>query len=105
MRVLAYHKGKSIITARLIAVVIALTLMLSIVFLVREADHKCTGEGCPICALMGQCEENIRLLGSGIAVMALDISLRFDFLKDRQHCYLIFLAFATLVTQYIRMND
>ena len=34
----------------------------------KEANHKCTGEDCPICACVHQVEQNLKNLGTGFAV-------------------------------------
>ena len=36
----------------------------SLLFLVREIDHDCTGEDCPVCAVMQLCEGGLRTLSA-----------------------------------------
>lgn len=47
------------------ALVIVAFLLLSIIFIVHEADHDCSGGDCPVCALIMQCENNLRTVGTG----------------------------------------
>lgn len=44
--------------------------LFSVLFLVREADHDCIGEGCPICACIRQGEQTLKQLGLGSACVA-----------------------------------
>ena len=55
-------------TAIVICVLVLCTLFLSISFLVVEAKHNCTGDGCPICADMELCVQNIGQWGSGMSI-------------------------------------
>jgi hypothetical protein len=52
------------------AVMMLLVVLLSSFFIAVHADHDCTGEDCPICACIQQCENTIRGIGSGITVGA-----------------------------------
>lgn len=47
-----------------LAAVLIITLFSSC-FIVLEADHECTGPSCEICAMLAQCGDTLRLLGSG----------------------------------------
>ena len=52
---------------RLIASVLALTVVLvmlfSVCFVIAEADHDCIGEDCPICYQINICENALRSIG------------------------------------------
>ncbi len=52
------------------AVMMLLMMLFSSFFLAAHADHDCTGEDCPICVCMHQCENIIRGAGNGIAAMS-----------------------------------
>lgn len=105
VQILENHKTTRVTAGRFFAVVITLALLLSVAFLVKEADHTCTGSECPICAMMEQCSHTIRLLGAGVLLGFLCTFLSAAFLwsepKSRQN----FLVYSSLVTQNIRMND
>lgn len=98
-------KTTRIMAARFFAVIITLSLMLSAAFLVKEADHTCTGAECPICAMMEQCSHTIRLLGTGVILGFCGTFLNADFLCHAPKRHRIFLVYSSLVTQNIRMND
>lgn len=48
--------GKKKPAVRLIGVLLLAVLLFSVLFVVAEADHDCTHEGCPICACIRICE-------------------------------------------------
>lgn len=52
--------------AVLLGLFVVLSLLLSAAFISRESAHKCTGEDCPVCATIAQCENTIRRIGSGL---------------------------------------
>lgn len=60
---------------RILAGVLALALLLALVLcalcIAVEADHDCTGEDCPVCALVHQCENLLRQLAAAVAAAAL----------------------------------
>ncbi len=63
------ESGRNRISAKiaaLLGLLVVLSLLLSAAFIAREAGHKCTGEDCPICAVVAQCENTIRRIGSGL---------------------------------------
>ena len=49
------------------AVAMVFAMFFSSFFIASHVDHDCTGEDCPICACIQQCENTIRGIGSGIA--------------------------------------
>ncbi len=51
---------KKRIIATVLAVVFALAVALSLVFIAAEADHDCSGEGCPVCELLALCRGVLR---------------------------------------------
>jgi hypothetical protein len=105
MQILKKQKTRRVITARFFAVAITLVLLLSIAFLVKEASHECTGAGCPICAMMEQCSNTIRLLGTGAMMGALVTFPCLDSIRSQRNNNPVFLVYASLVTQNVRMND
>ena len=92
-------------SAEFCALLIVLFLLLSVLFLVKEANHNCTGADCPICAAMQQCEDSIRLLGTGQSASAVSIRPDFTFIQIPWVAYLLFLSASTLVSKQIRMNN
>ncbi len=48
----------------------ALFVLVSGIFLIHEIRHDCSGEDCPVCAAMEQCEEAVRTLCTGLVILA-----------------------------------
>ena len=67
--------GKANKARRILAGVLGLALLLALVLcalcIAAEADHDCTGEDCPVCALVHQCENLLRQFGAAAAATAL----------------------------------
>ena len=67
--------GKANKAKRILAGVLGLFLLLALVLcaacIAAEADHDCTGEDCPVCALVHQCENLLRQFGTAAAAAAL----------------------------------
>ena len=40
-------------------------------YIVKEENHHCTGEDCPICANIHQAEQTLRNLGTGMVIHAI----------------------------------
>ena len=51
--------------AGIMAVMILLVMMFSAIFIVSHTDHDCTGEDCPVCACLQQCENILHGTGDG----------------------------------------
>ena len=46
--------------APILAAVILLTFFMSLLFVIHEAHHNCTGEDCPICARIEACISTVK---------------------------------------------
>ncbi len=55
------------IAAGIMGILMLLIMLLSAFYIASEADHDCTGEDCPICACIQQCENTLRQIGYGAA--------------------------------------
>ena len=47
-----------------IAALVLVIVLFSAVYLTVESHHDCSGEGCPVCAALAQCEHQIRHPGA-----------------------------------------
>lgn len=56
--------------ALLLGAAVLAAFLLSAFFLAAEAGHDCTGEDCPICAVLQMCEETVHKLGTGLVLLA-----------------------------------
>ena len=55
-----------------VAAILFLAIMLfSSFYIAAEADHDCTGEDCPICAVIHQCENTLSSFGGSLPVQTI----------------------------------
>ena len=54
-----------------LALFLALMMLASLFYIAKETGHDCTGEACPVCACIHQVEQNLKNLGTGLAVAAM----------------------------------
>ena len=98
------NKNKQKISALLISAALIAVLSLSLIFLVKEAGHQCTGEDCPVCAGIHQIRQSIRQIGGGeaveaAAVPALIVSALLAFSS------VSYVSSTSLITQKVRMDN
>ncbi|MBQ7433527.1 MAG: hypothetical protein IJV50_08760 [Lachnospiraceae bacterium] len=92
------------VTAGILCVLFLSVMTLSIFYIVREADHDCTGEDCPVCAMIQTAEQTLQFLGTGmVPVVWLLVPVLFLFLKKRMEETGI--VCRTLVQQKVRLNN
>ncbi len=53
------------IAAGIAGMLMLLIMLFSAFYIVSEADHDCTGEDCPVCACIRECENTLRQPGDG----------------------------------------
>lgn len=76
----------------------------SLFYIVKEADHECTGEDCPICACVHQAQQMLKNLGTGTIVWsgAFFTIIYTSFVLFR---YVYIVLCTTLISQKVRLND
>ena len=62
---------------RLLAVVLAVVMLSSAVYIAVEADHDCTGDDCAICHQIGACENLLKSLGLAGAAAAISAAFTY----------------------------
>ena len=62
--------GHKRIAAGIMGILMLFIVLFSAFYIAAEADHDCTGEDCPICACIQQCENTLHQIGDGIASQA-----------------------------------
>ena len=98
------HTNNQKFIAVMMSAVIVFVLLFSSLYILKEADHHCTGNDCAVCACIQQCENNIRLLSCGTAA------------KPLYNLFTIFIIFilsfstfnlskTTPVTQKVRLDN
>lgn len=78
----------------------------SLFVIVKEADHDCLGDHCPICSVIEKAEESLHNTTDGKPVVTFTIPVIFVFVES----FAVFVSFSfvssfSLVTQKIRMNN
>lgn len=95
-------KKKSI--AAIICVLFIFVTFASLFYIVKEADHECTGEDCPICACIHQAQQTLKNLGTGTIIWPGTIfTILFTLCVFMQYVCMIFCT--SLVSQKVRLND
>jgi hypothetical protein len=92
------------ITAAIIAMMVVFIVFLSAFCLGLDAGHDCSGEDCPICDFMRQCENTLRGFGEGIAQPAV-VLLPFIPVLFVAGLFASFASSETLVSRKIRLNN
>lgn len=57
--------------AILICMAFLFVMLTSFFYIAKEENHNCTGEDCPVCACIHQAGQNLKNLGTGLAVAAM----------------------------------
>ncbi len=70
----------------LLAVVLAVVMLSSAVYIAVEADHDCSGEDCAICHQIGVCENLLKSLGLAGAVAAITAAFTYTVCKAILPC-------------------
>ena len=94
---------KRIVSVGMIALILAVMLF-SAFFIAAEADHDCTGEDCPICAIIYQCEHTLRNVGNAAASQSVVLLIAISFLLLTSICE-TGAAQKTLISQKVRMDN
>lgn len=94
---------KRLIALVVLAAVLAIT-MFSSCYVIEEADHDCTGAACLICAMIEQCEDNLRQIGTGqITTIAVAAAICCFF--SAVYPSVSTVSIETLVTRKVRLNN
>ena len=71
---------------RLLAVVLAVAMLSSAVYIAVEADHDCSGDDCAICRQISICENLLKSLGLAGAAAAISAALTYALCKAILPC-------------------
>lgn len=76
----------------------------SLFYIVKEVNHNCTGEDCPICANIHQAEQNLKNLGSGLTEV-FAIKWIPVFIVELAGIQFVLFFCKSLVSQKVRLNN
>lgn len=101
------NKNKQKISALLISAALIAVLSLSLIFLVKEAGHQCTGEDCPVCAGIHQIRQSLRQIGGGEAVEAAAVPAVPALIVSALLAFssVSYVSSTSLITQKVRMDN
>ena len=99
----SYRKSQKRKISLLFAAVLLAGLFLSAIFVPHHIDHDCTGEDCPICAVILLARVNLQNLNFTPEIAS--FVQRFSFVSLAFFVPTTIFVFKTLVTEKIRLND
>ena len=86
----------------LLAAVLLSALFACALIISEEADHDCTGEDCPICALLDICEAALHYVSIGAAAVTALAGL--VFFRAVRRAFELYFTFGTLISSKVRIN-
>ncbi|HAG04674.1 MAG TPA: hypothetical protein DCG28_04460 [Lachnospiraceae bacterium] len=95
---------KSRVTLVFVSFLLLCSILVSVLVIALESEHECSGDDCPICACIHQCEKCISLLSSGCVsffAFANCNTLRTLLVKTAEKVF----SHTTPITQKVRLND
>ena len=98
------HLNKHKIIAGILGIMMLSVVLFSTLYIASETDHECDGEHCPVCMILMQCENTLRSLGDGPAIVATALLPVLCILKAAES-YMTFAAPDTLVLNKVRLNN
>lgn len=98
------HTKKQRTLAFIICMAFIVTVLFSILFIVKEANHDCTGDKCPICSCIHQAEQTLKQLGTGATAKVLSVNDSF-FIMTPLFFVIFLIPCASLISQKVRLND
>mgnify|MGYP006918868324 FL=1 len=88
----------------IVCTMLIVVMFVSLFYIVKEENHQCTGEDCPVCACIHQAEQILRNLGTGL-VVAVCVSFTVTGGMPVVSGYCSTVRCSSLVAQKVRMND
>ncbi len=99
-----YHSENRKIAAGIICAMMLVIMLFSAFYIAAEAGHECTGEDCPVCVCIRQCEKALHEIGDGLSAQAAVI-LPLIALIAVVYTLKNELPAVTLVSRKVRMDD
>ncbi len=92
------------ITAMIAMAAVLFVMLFSAIYISKHADHKCEGERCPVCAVMEQCENNIKNIEAIASLVAVAFCLGLSVYKSEKYVIVTYSDYS-LISQKVRMNN
>ena len=88
-----------------VSFLLLLTLFFSLLFIAEEmGHHDCTGEDCPVCAVIELCINNVEKCGTAIIAAAIAAVVMITFSND-ENKYKEEIVFSSLTGNKVRLNN
>ena len=95
---------KKRVFSRAVCILFLFVTFASLFYIVKEENHNCTGEDCPICANIHQAEQTLRNLGTGTIAHAVVNPMPLMFILAIAGQASVVLN-TSLVSQKVRLNN
>lgn len=90
--------------ATFLIAIAASILIFSIAYIVKEADHDCSGADCPVCVCIVQCLDNLQRLGTGTEIQTETFIVE-KFFDAPTSFYVCLTAPDTLISRKVRLDN
>ena len=90
--------------ALILALMLLFVMLISALFIARNAHHDCKGEGCSVCAIIAVCENMLKNISSAAAAAAVLTAAVFVIIKTLETAS-VFCPAATPVSLKVKLSD
>ena len=97
------YRRLSKITAWVALMATVFMMLFSMIYISEHAEHDCTGSQCPICIVMQQCSNNLKTIGTAVAVVSISFFLFKQNMKDKCNKTNAFFC-NSLISQKVRLD-
>ena len=102
MRKQNYNRNR--ITAIVLCVFFIFSILFSVSFILREAEHDCVGENCPICYQISVCENTLKNLSLAVCAVAFATAFTYTLCRSISACTAVIPSY-TLVSLKVKLTD
>lgn len=92
------------ITAWVAMLATVFVMLFSGIYLAEHAEHNCTGNDCPICAVINQCSNNLKTIGTAAIIASASLFV-FPLLQGSVLAVSKIVSCNSLFSQKVRMNN
>lgn len=85
-----------------VCILFLFVIFASLFYIIKEENHNCTGEDCPVCANIHQAEQSLKNIGNGTITIVKPVCVFFTLLIIGQF---LLASSTSLVSQKVRLND
>lgn len=90
--------------ALIIALMLFFVMLISTLFIARNAHHDCSGDGCSVCAIIAVCENLLKNISAAAAAAAVLAAAVFVFIRSIEAAA-VFCPAATPVSLKVKLSD